>query len=59
LGDGDAKSGTIVNLTGNYKLSRQLTFFAQGKNILDSHFEPVNGLQIPGASLLLGVRAEF
>jgi vitamin B12 transporter len=59
LGDGDAKSGTIVNLTGNYKLSRQFTLFAQGKNILGSHFEAVNGLQIPGASLLLGVRADF
>ncbi len=59
LGNGAAKPGTIVNLTASYKYSPQFTLFANGRNILDSHFEPVNGLQIPGASLLLGVRGDF
>jgi len=57
IGDGYANSGTIVNLSASYKLCNQFTLFATGKNILDSDFEPVNGLQTPGASLLLGVRA--
>ncbi|OYV26050.1 MAG: hypothetical protein B7X08_03315 [Acidocella sp. 20-63-7] len=56
-GTGNAKSGTIVNLTVDYKYSDKFTLFADGKNILNSNFEPVNGLQIPGESLLLGVRA--
>jgi vitamin B12 transporter len=57
IGDGIAKPGTIVNLTGSYQLSTRYTIFAEGKNILNSNFEPVNGLQIPGASVLVGVRA--
>jgi vitamin B12 transporter len=56
-GTGSADPGTIVNLTVDYKISDKFTLFADGKNILNSNFEPVNGLQIPGASVLLGVRA--
>jgi vitamin B12 transporter len=58
-GDGYAKSGTIVDLTGRYKINDKFTVFADGKNILGSKFEPVNGLQIPGASLLIGVTAHL
>ena len=57
LGDGYARPGTIVNLSASYKLCNQFTLFATGKNILDSDFEPVNGLQTPGPTLLLGLRA--
>jgi vitamin B12 transporter len=56
-GNGSADPGTIVNLNANYRISDKFSLFATGKNILSSRFEPVNGLQIPGASLLLGVRA--
>ncbi|MDE8346409.1 MAG: TonB-dependent receptor [Acidocella sp.] len=55
-GTGYARPGTIVNLNVTYELSDKFTMFATGRNILNSAFEPVNGLQIPGASLLLGVR---
>jgi vitamin B12 transporter len=58
-GTGSAKPGTIVNLTANYKICERFTVFAQGKNIFNSNFEAVNGLQIPGASLLLGVKASI
>jgi len=58
-GDGSADAGTIVNLTGTYKLSNKFSVFADGKNIFNSNFEPVNGLQIPGASVLIGVRARI
>jgi vitamin B12 transporter len=58
-GDGSADGGTIVNLTGNYQVSDKFSLFAEGKNIFNANFEPVNGLQIPGASLLVGVRARI
>ncbi len=57
LGDGNAKPGTIVNLSVNCRIDDRFTVFASGKNILGSNFEAVNGLQVPGASLLLGIRA--
>lgn len=56
-GTGSADAGTLVNLSVNYRLEDGITVFATGRNILNSNFEPVNGLQTPGASLLLGVRA--
>ena len=56
-GTGSSRPGTIVNLNASYRLDDKFTLFAAGKNILDSNFEPVNGLQMPGASVLLGVRA--
>ena len=54
---GSSGPGTIVNLNVSYRLTPKFTLFATGKNILNSHFESSNGLQIPGASLLLGLRA--
>jgi vitamin B12 transporter len=59
IGDGSARPGTIFNLSVNYRLAGGLALFATGKNLFNSNFEPVNGLQIPGASLLLGVRASL
>lgn len=59
IGNGRAAPGTIVNLSANYRLSDKFTVFANGKNILNSNFEPANGLQIAGASVLVGIRAEF
>jgi vitamin B12 transporter len=59
IGNGSADPGTIVNLNVNYALDDRFTVFATGKNILNSNFEAVNGLQIPGASLLIGVRTKI
>ncbi|MDR3520452.1 MAG: TonB-dependent receptor [Acidocella sp.] len=56
-GVGLAEPGTIANLSVNYRLSPKLILFVDGKNLFQSHFEPVNGLQIPGQSFLFGVRA--
>jgi vitamin B12 transporter len=55
-GDGSADAGTIINLTATYKLSPNLSLFADAKNLANANFEPVNGLQTPGASVLLGIR---
>jgi len=57
IGIGSSAPGTVVNLTAAYKLSPALSVFADGRNILGSRFEATNGLQIPGASLLIGLRA--
>jgi vitamin B12 transporter len=56
-GTGSSDPGTIVNLNVSYRLNDKFTLFASGKNILNSRFEPTNGLQTPGASVLLGIRA--
>lgn len=56
-GIGSSDPGTIVNLNISYQLNQKFTLFATGKNILNSQFEAINGLQIPGASFLIGVRA--
>jgi len=56
-GTGLARPGTIVNLTATYAATPKLTLFIDAKNLFNSPFEPVNGLQIPGASVLFGVRA--
>ncbi|OYV44338.1 MAG: hypothetical protein B7Z75_03875 [Acidocella sp. 20-57-95] len=56
-GVGMAEPGTIANVTISYQVTPQLTLFANGKNLFNSRFEPVNGLQIPGQSFLFGVRA--
>ncbi len=56
-GTGSSAPGTIVNLNVSYRLNDKFTLFATGNNILNSNFEAANGLQIPGASLLMGVRA--
>ncbi len=56
-GTGSSDPGTIVNLNITYRLDQHFTVFATGKNILNSKFEPVNGLQTPGASFLIGLRA--
>jgi len=55
-GTGLARPGTLLNLTATYTATPQLTLFIDAKNLTNSPFEPVNGLQTPGASLLLGIR---
>ena len=58
-GVGRARPGTIMNLTATYLLDDRFTLFATGRNLGNSRFEPANGFQTPGTSLLAGVRARF
>lgn len=58
-GIGLAKSGTIADLTVSYRIDRSVTLFADGRNLTNSRFEPVNGLQIPGQNFLFGLRGRF
>jgi vitamin B12 transporter len=57
IGDGLAKPGAIADVSVNYSISTNLSVFVQGKNLFNSKFEPVNGLQTPVQSFLFGVRA--
>jgi vitamin B12 transporter len=59
LGEGLAQPGTIVNLTVNYQVTPHYKLFAIANNLLDSNFEPVNGLQTPGASFIIGIKGDF
>ncbi len=59
LSDGLSQPGTVVNLTASYAFTPQYSLFAAAKNLFESKFEPVNGLQIPGQSFLFGVRGSL
>lgn len=58
-GIGLASPGTIADLSVSYRLSSRLTLFATGRNLTNSRFEPVNGLQIPGQNFLFGIRGRI
>jgi len=58
-GIGLAQPGTIANLSVSYTIDPAITLFVTGRNLTNSNFEPVNGLQIPGENFLFGVRGRF
>lgn len=58
-GVGRAKSGLVVNLTVTQQLKKGLTLFVDARNLGGSRFEPASGYQMPGPSVLAGVRAKF
>jgi vitamin B12 transporter len=53
------KSGTVLNVTGSFRVTPAVTAFAEGRNLTGSRFEPANGFVIPGRSLLVGTRFVF
>lgn len=53
---GTSRQGLIANLTATYRLTPKVRLYANGTNILASRFEPVNGYQTPGPSVVAGVR---
>jgi vitamin B12 transporter len=56
IGNGVGQHGLIVNAAVSYTLTPNLELYANGWNLLYSKFEPVNGYQTPGPSVLAGVR---
>jgi vitamin B12 transporter len=52
-------SGVIFNLNITYQATPSVQLFAWAKNLANSHFEPVNGYQTPGASFLTGAKLGF
>ena len=53
------KAGTVVNLTGSYRVSPAVTAYVEGRNLTDSRYEPANGFATYGRSFLLGTRFVF
>jgi vitamin B12 transporter len=51
--------GLIANLTITYDVAPKVQLFANGRNLFNSRFEPVNGFQTPGGSFLAGVRVRL
>ena len=48
--------GLIANLTASYDLTPKIQLHLDATNLFDSRFEPVNGYQMPGTTVLAGVR---
>ncbi|MEO8714491.1 MAG: TonB-dependent receptor, partial [Acetobacteraceae bacterium] len=53
---GTSRQGLIANLTASYQLTPKIRLYANGTNIFASRFEPVNGFQTPGPSVIVGLR---
>ena len=51
--------GVIVNLTITYDVAPRVQLFTNARNLFYSRFEPVNGYQTPGPSVLAGVRVKL
>ncbi len=59
IGYGVGQHGLITNLAVNYTVTPRLELYANGWNILYSKFEPVNGYQTPGPTVLAGIRVRL
>jgi len=59
VGNGRNHPGTLINLNTTYKLSPGTTLFLTGHNLTNSHFEPANGFQTPGTTIVAGARLGF
>ncbi|WP_376093135.1 TonB-dependent receptor plug domain-containing protein [Roseomonas sp. CCTCC AB2023176] len=55
----DNKAGTVFNLVGTWQVTEPVALFLEGRNLTDSRFEPANGFQIAGRSVLVGARGRF
>jgi vitamin B12 transporter len=51
-----SQHGLIAKLTVTYDVAPKVQVYANGTNIFDSKFEPVNGYQTPGPTVIAGVR---
>ena len=47
----------IINLTARWRATEALELFAIGRNITNSRYEPANSFVVPGAAVLVGLRA--
>jgi vitamin B12 transporter len=53
---GTSPHGLIANVTVTYDVAPRVQLYTNATNIFDSKFEPVNGYQTPGPTVLAGVR---
>ncbi len=57
--DRNLRPYNIVNLFGQYRLTRNLALFYRAQNIFNVNYEEAGGYNAEGASLYGGLRAEF
>ena len=58
-GYGVGQQGLVANVMASYELTPKVQLRLQGTNIFNSRFEPVNGFQMPGATVLAGIRVRL
>jgi vitamin B12 transporter len=51
--------GLIANVTITYDVAPRIQLYTNARNIFYSRFEPVNGYQIPGPTVIAGVRVKL
>ena len=56
---GASQQGLIANLTVTYDATPKVQLYTTARNLFDSRFEPVNGFQTPGTSVVAGVRVKL
>lgn len=56
IGYGVGQHGLVANLAVNYAVTPRVELYANGWNIFYSKFEPVNGYEMPGPTVLAGIR---
>ncbi|MBR0656761.1 TonB-dependent receptor plug domain-containing protein [Plastoroseomonas arctica] len=49
-------SGTVANFTGTWRVQPGVEIFAEGRNLGNTRYEPVNSYAVPGRSVLVGTR---
>ena len=59
IGFGVGQHGLIANAAASYTVTPQVELYLNGWNLLNSKFEPVNGFQTPGPTVLAGVRVKL
>ena len=59
LPSGTTQHGLIGNLTVTYDVTPKMQVYAVAKNLFQSRFESVNGFQVPGTSVIAGVRVSL
>jgi vitamin B12 transporter len=56
IGYGVGQHGLVANVAVNYRITPHVEAYLNGWNIFYSKFEPVNNYQMPGPTVLAGVR---
>lgn len=50
---------SLVNLKGQYRMNKTLSFFARIDNVFNADYEDAGGYGVPGVSAFGGIKAEF
>lgn len=58
-GRGFNQGGTLVNVSARWQVTEVIEWFALGRNITGSRYEPANAYVVPGAWALTGLRARW